>query len=310
LEVRKALANHFRVPMRDGASPLPFPWLYGDAMNVPSSTSPRQNSALSDTQLMFLQQWAHGDFIPDYDPNYTYPQQLSDVPVAQQPDMLIKASMEYCLADAFHPDCEMTWPMRNIGMYASAFRLRHAPKGWITPPSPAYLDPSTVNDLLKGGQMPGDLTRWMAVPWQTDTASCLSGYDKTYDPYLPTFWPARVPNHALTDAAYQIVVNTKKPLGERLKAFANRTDWTAPLTVNNASYIDQINNMVAHFDKMGIVEMHKGVEGEPLFPTQIGVQDFKHTATEGSHPTLLTQQEGRDVDLSKIEKVNRFRRPI
>lgn len=49
---------------------------------------------------------------------------------------------------------------------------------------------------------PGDLTRWMAVPWQTDTASCRSGYVPEYDPYLPTFWPHRVPNHVLTEILY------------------------------------------------------------------------------------------------------------
>jgi hypothetical protein len=38
----------------------------------------------------------------------------------------------------------------------------------------------------------------MAVPWQTDTASCRSGYDLSYDPYVPAFWPARVPNEVLT----------------------------------------------------------------------------------------------------------------
>ena len=42
----------------------------------------------------------------------------------------------------------------------------------------------------------------MAVPWQTDTASCRSGYylgyGPRYDPYVPTFWPARVPNQVLT----------------------------------------------------------------------------------------------------------------
>jgi L-Lysine epsilon oxidase N-terminal/L-lysine epsilon oxidase C-terminal domain len=298
-EVRKVIANHFRVPERDGASPTPFPWLYGDAMSLPSSNSPRQNAALSDTQLLFLQQWAKGDFIADYDSNYKHPQRLSEVPVAQQPDMLIKASMEYCLADAFHPGCEMTWPMRNSSLYASAFRLKHAPKGWITPPSSAYLDPDSISGLLSIGQMPGDITRWMAVPWQTDSASCRSGYDKKYDPYLPTFWPARVPNQVLSDAAYQIVMDPKKTVGERLEAFASRTDWNIPLLG------DRLNNMVAHFDKMGIVEMRKGVDDNPLFPTQIGVQDLKQTVLKGAQPA----KEAIEEDFSKHEKVNRFRRP-
>jgi L-Lysine epsilon oxidase N-terminal/L-lysine epsilon oxidase C-terminal domain len=269
LEVRKVLVDHFRNYKKNDTSPLLFPWLYGDAMDVPSSNSPRQNATLSDTQLMFLQQWAEGTFIDDYDPYYKHPQDISEVPVAQQPDMLIKASMEYCLADAFHPGCEMTWPMRNRRMYESPFRLKHAPDGWIPPPLSAYLDPGSVNDLLAVGQMAGDITRWMAVPWQTDTASCRSGYDKKYDPYLPTFWPARVPNQVLSEKEYQIVMDTTKNLGERLQAFARRTDWNEPLGD------DALNKMVSDFDEMGIVEMRKGVDNDPLFPTQIGVQVLK-----------------------------------
>lgn len=305
LEIRKVIADHFRRHDRDGASPLPFPWLYGDAMDVPSSTSPRQNAALSDTQLHFLKQWAAGDFIPDYDPNYAYPQDLSEVPVAEQPDMLIKASMEYCLADAFHPGCEMTWPMRNPGMYAAPFRLKHAPEGWITPPQSAYLDPGAVDGLLSTGQMPGDITRWMAVPWQTDTASCRSGYDKAYDPYLPSFWPARVPNQVVSEAAYNTVIDTNKPLGERLEAFANRTNWFEPL----GKGMDALNNMIAHFDEMGLVEMREGVEGDPLFPTQIGVQSFKEAAPEGfrSAPGAAPteKQKGRRLP----ETISHFRIP-
>ena len=44
---------------------------------------------------------------------------------------------------------------------------------------------------------PGAFSKWMAVLWQADTASCRSGYEPEYDPYLPSFWPARVPNHVL-----------------------------------------------------------------------------------------------------------------
>ena len=40
-----------------------------------------------------------------------------------------------------------------------------------------------------GAQGPGGLTRWMAVPWRTDTANCRSGYDKTYDAHIPPSGP-------------------------------------------------------------------------------------------------------------------------
>ena len=47
----------------------------------------------------------------------------------------------------------------------------------------------------------------MAVPWQTDTSSCLSRYKHDVDGYLPTFWPARVPNDVLDLESYQAVMD-------------------------------------------------------------------------------------------------------
>jgi hypothetical protein len=65
-ELRRTIANHFRNFDRDSYSPTPWPWLYGDAMNIPPAATPRQNAALTDLQLRFLDQWANGDFDADY----------------------------------------------------------------------------------------------------------------------------------------------------------------------------------------------------------------------------------------------------
>src|SRR5208337_1277542 len=161
--------------------------------------------------------------------------------------------------DAFHPGCEMTWPVRQISMYRSPFRLAHAPDEWVEPDYGLTLTfvRASAPDGCLGPQLAGGLSRWMAVPWQCDTASCRSGYDKTYDPYVPTFWPARVPNQVLTLADYQAVMDKKLSLAERQAAFARRADWNAPLDLS-ASYVAQINTMIAHFDRMGVVESRPG----------------------------------------------------
>ena len=67
-EIRRVLANSFRRFDVDSWSPMPWPWLYGDAMAIPPAPTPRQNCALSDCQLAMLDQWAMGDFDADYDP--------------------------------------------------------------------------------------------------------------------------------------------------------------------------------------------------------------------------------------------------
>ena len=303
-EMRHVIANQFRVFARDSWSPVPWPWLYGDAMNIPPAETPRQNAVLTDTQLSMLQQWSAGDFDADYIPDRSPPRRIDDVAPAEQPAMLDRASLEFCLADAFHPGCEMTWPMRMAGLYVAPFRLAHAPPGWIEPAYGPVLGADLINlpnGPLLGGQLPGGITRWMAVPWQTDTASCRSGYLKSYDPYVPTFWPARVPNQILTRADYDIVVNTDEPMAARLAAFARRASWLRPL--GSKSYTDQINNMISHFDHMGIVETRPGpVSG--TFPKVMEVEDL-HPAARAL-AAAVGPRAAEEIDLSGIDKVRRF----
>jgi hypothetical protein len=308
-QLRKNIANQFRQFARDAWSPLPLPWLYGDAMSIPPAKTPRQHASLTDTQMRFLQQWASGEFIADYDAEYQPPHHIDEVPPAGQPEMLTKAALEFCLADAFHPGCELTWTMRAPGMYMSPFRLKHAPPNSTEPSYGTYLtsdETRSANGPLNRGQVPGGLTRWMAVPWQTDTASCRSGYDKTYDPYLPTFWPARVPNQVMSEADYNTVMDTDQGLGRRLRAFANRANWFAPLGLNQP-YAHQINHMIHHFDEMGIVELREGYPNDPNFPPVMQVQQSK-PATDGSpqgadEPSSETMDE---LDLTQIDKVRRL----
>ena len=308
-ELRQTICNRFRVFDRDSWAAEPLPWLYGDAMNIPTAETPRQNASLTQTQLTFLQQWAAGDFDADYDPTGEPPHSLDELPVVEQPDMLTRAALEFCLADAFHPGCEMTWPMRHATMYMAPFRLAHAPKGWGEPQYGAALTQDVLS-LPMGplaAQVPGGVTRWMAVPWQTDTASCRSGYLKSYDPYLPTFWPARVPNQVVTAENYDIMMDSSKPMGERLAAFANRAAWIRPL--GSKSYTDQINNMIAHYGDLGVVEHRDGPADGP-FPPTLEVESLSaHTHRLLTASTESTQAADR-VDLTGIEKVRRFPRGL
>ena len=133
-EVRRVVANSFRRYDVDAWSPKPWPWLYGDAMNVPPVESERQNVQISDTQLALLDKWADGEFEADYDPSAIAPTRIEDVPLAEQGEMLTRAALDFCLADAFHPGCEMTWPVRSSSMYMQPFRFLHAKPGWSRRP--------------------------------------------------------------------------------------------------------------------------------------------------------------------------------
>ena len=322
-EFRSAIAQQFRNGAIDGASPKPWPWLYGDAMAVPAANTPRQNTMLSNTQLRMLSEWAEGNFIEDWEPSRKATCSIDDVPLAERGDTLTRAALEFCLADAFHPGCEMTWPVRASSIYMAPFRFAHAQEGWIAP-APGYAltsDSITIPNGPLSGQQAGGITRWMAVPWHTDTASCRSGYDKSYDPYVPSFWPARVPNQVLTRENYEIVMDEGKPLGERLAAFANRASWVEPL--GTTSYTDQINNMIRDFDHLGVVEAHEGPSDRANFPGRIEVEDQREAiedldaprAGEGSGHGLEGVRIGahggaraESLDLQTIEKVRRFPR--
>ncbi|MCO8166394.1 LodA/GoxA family CTQ-dependent oxidase [Pseudomonas sp. 21LCFQ02] len=269
-ELRRTVANSFRNPEDGDISMKPWPWVYGDAMNVPMPLSPRAMNALSTTQLALLDRWAEGKFIADYDPKHVPEYEFDKIPLQQQPATLDRAALEFCLADAFHPGCEVTWPVRHATMYMEPYRWRHRSADNPEPDYGANLTPTSVasyNGPLYA-QFPGSITRWMAVPWQTDTASCRSGYDKQYDPHLPTFWPARVPNQVLSADNYRKVVDASLSKEERLRAFNERSDWNRTLGIT-----DPLQTMVDHFDRQGIVEVRYKDLNDPDFPDVMQVED-------------------------------------
>lgn len=272
-ELRRQVFNSFRPPNPPDGNQMPWPWIYGDAMEVPAGESPRQNASISQTQHDILQRWMSGDFVADRDAQHAPPANIDAVPLAQQPAMLDRAALEFCLADAFHPGCEMTWPMRHLTLYDRPFRIRARPPGVPEPTYGSTLDQATAlsaNGPLNA-QGPGDINRWMGLPWQADTAFCRAGYDTTYDPFAPTFWPARVPNHVLTADDYAIVIDQNQPIARRIEAFSNRTNWNKPLHGTTAGQMEQ---MVRMFGSMGLVEVRAGVTDNPAFPATMMVASY------------------------------------
>ncbi|RUL78413.1 hypothetical protein EKH80_04745 [Dyella choica] len=272
-ELRRQVFNSFRPPNPPDGNQLPWPWLYGDAMKVPASESPRQNASVSATQYEILGRWAQGDFVADWDPSRNKPSSLSEIPLAEQPAMLDRAALDFCLADAFHPGCEMTWPMRHLSLYDKPFRIRVRPAGVPEPDYGPTLDQATALSLQGPlhAQGPGDISRWMGLPWQADTAYCRSGYDTSYDPFVPTFWPARVPNHVLSEADYAIVIDRNQGLPRRMEAFNRRTNWNQPLSGSVAAQMEQ---MVRIFGSMGLLESRYDPDVEPMFPATMQVATY------------------------------------
>ena len=160
----------------------------------------------------------------------------------------------------------------------------------------------------------------MGLPWQGDTAYCRSGYELGYDPYLPTFWPARAPNQVLAEDDYAIVMDTGKSREERLAAFNRRASWDR--FIDEAPDIPKrMERMIATFGAQGVVEARPGFSDDPDFPKVIYVemlpesrkQALRAAATLAGAPERLSpkdlwlQRSGWDTE-EHLEQARNMRR--
>jgi len=275
-ELRKQVFYAFRNPGSTTFEPLAWPPIYGDAFgSYDNPPVPNDGFAVTNTLFGYLQQWMEGDFIADYDPNAKPPQSIANVPLAEQPETIDLAALHFCMGGPFHPGCEMTWPMRHSSMYRSPFRLRQSPDPMTNDDYGEFLTQATINssDGPLSASGPGDITKWMAVPWQSDTASCRAGYPGTEfpsDKFIPTFWPSRVPNNVITEEKYKIIVDPSKPIMERMAAFNERPFWLRSLDFSKP-YVDQITKMVHHFGDLGLILKRESTD-DPDFPAVMYVE--------------------------------------
>ncbi len=270
-ELRRQIFYSFRNPGSTTFEPLAWPPIYGDAFgSYDSPPVARGGFAVTNTLYGYLQQWSAGDFVADYDAGATAPAAIDDVALSDQPATLDLAALHFCMGGPFHPGCEMTWPMRHSSMYSAPYRLRQYPYGLTKSDYGDFLTQATVNasDGPLSVSGPGDITKWMAVPWQSDTASCRAGYPGTEfpsDPFIPTFWPSRVPNNVMTEAQYKTITNPATPPEERMAAFNSRPYWLRSLDFSKP-YVDQITKMVSTFGDLGLMlKREAGGEGLPPF---------------------------------------------
>ncbi|MBO3698399.1 LodA/GoxA family CTQ-dependent oxidase [Roseivirga sp. E12] len=119
---------------------------------------------LSSTQYFFLFQWAVGKFST----NRLKPKALHEA--------LTEADMGNCVGAPFSPGIETTWIVRNAPIYERPMMIKLAHfEGSNSELEVFYQEYglSTIADEAKGlGCEPGDLTKRMAIPWQSDFAEC------------------------------------------------------------------------------------------------------------------------------------------
>src|SRR5262249_22576417 len=124
---------------------------------------------------------------------------------------------------------------------------------------------------------PGDITRWMGVPWQADFAGCRFGYRRNADPplpnpYLPSFWPARAPNHVLVRAAFEKVMNGQLSEDERVSTFHERRNWMRDIDGNPRDPTEAIEGCISNWSRFGFVVRKAGPTDLPSLPAVIHVE--------------------------------------
>lgn len=97
-------------------------------------------------------------------------QPLEELPLSEQPFALTKAAMIPCVGGPFYPGIELTSISTSKHFYQSAFEV-------------------------SGDLEPGDVTKWMALPWQADFYECNTHW-----------WPAQRPDAVVSQYDYQEAV--------------------------------------------------------------------------------------------------------
>ncbi|PVZ71508.1 CTQ-dependent glycine oxidase GoxA [Pelagibaculum spongiae] len=262
---RSKVFDLFREPGQEQADPYKMPYMLGGGVNYPGTG--KHWFQMLDTQYQVLKYWDAGLFINDFnDPEMDQRQAIDEFPIADQPEILTRAALNSCSGGAFHPGVELTWVLRHPGLYNGKYRIQLGTRDSLLQDFGSKLSAAealgTVNPSDKhvesavGPQMPGDLTRWMGVPWQSDAFSCQTvRYENDFP--IVSWWPAKIPIDVLPHSYYEQLLRSDLSEAERI-AFANaRQSWSRGVAGigyhAEASYTDGLNNMVKLWSKMGVL---------------------------------------------------------
>ncbi|HEX8316855.1 LodA/GoxA family CTQ-dependent oxidase [Longimicrobium sp.] len=177
-----------------------MPLLSGD--NPIDNVLPSKFLRLTDYQYYLLGQWAQGKFINEADEKWV-PDPNPDEPYAHWPLRtgrdLDQGVLFHVVGGAFCPGGEVGWIMRNPALWREPWRIKADPafynftltaaqankwKGTVPETDYiSYADEQLSQELdFDQGMQPGDLTKSMAVPWQSDFNECSTqGIDVTYE---------------------------------------------------------------------------------------------------------------------------------
>lgn len=164
----------------------------GEGVKMPLALGDAQKSFLSltTTQYFLLSQWYEGKSIADA------------VPIGRGEE-LDRIALENCLGGRYSPGIDLTFIVRDVNLYAQdwqgatgPFRLNMQPLDYASAVSDKPFLQEGYVPLRTAPVEPGDLCKFMSLPWHTDYNSCAT---HTPDPNpagnntLYWSWPAQRP---------------------------------------------------------------------------------------------------------------------
>lgn len=286
---REKVLAAFRKPGGQDMRADALPPMLGDGVNFPGS--PTGWLTLTKTQHEILSHWAKGAFTNDLnDAAADAIEKLDDMPLSLRPEAMTRAALDACSGGAFHPGVEITWPVRHAALYRSTketplpFRVAISNRKSLVQDVGFQLNPQNVfaghpdrRDVGApvGPQAPGDLTRWMGVPWQGDAFSCQSVLTTEGFP-TPVWWPALLPVDVLPEGFYKQMMRADLSAEERMRFYHARVAWSRGAAGTGlhveAGYTDGLRRMIELWTQMGVVVKRAGPKDLPGVPKDIYVE--------------------------------------
>jgi len=210
----------------------------------------------------------------------------------KQPLLMTRAVLETLYGGGFHPGVELTWPMRHRQLYAENnvvfdevipdnqfFGLREIRVNADQNGSKSahffkdfgfQINADDVKNSMDVGSKnhwlweitPGDLTKWMGIPWQSDAGSCQAVFTNEQYP-TPAWWAANLPVDVLTHNTFK-EMHKDGVLPDTIRnLFANRLAWLHTADTGyvgyhaEGGYTNGLINMVYKWKNVGVVTARK-----------------------------------------------------
>lgn len=230
--------------------------------------------SLRETQYFFLQRWNDGlgEFLAG-----------AGAPLGPG-ESLDKASLQNCLGGRFSPGIDMTFVLREPSLYQQDWRKTGAGPFRVLAKELSYEDVDRDRPFLTGGYVPrhveeglepGDLSKWMAIPWHTDYNSCATHTPNPNPRGNKTLfwsWPAQRPvsvfpvgdvkiagSDATLGAGDLQLIGTVEPTSDDPRSIFGRPRWsvrgpgTDSSSPQNWGRFQDVELILTHWSDIGTV---------------------------------------------------------